>query len=60
MRKKEIIKILMDRDGMTHEEAVEELNTCIEEMRVLIAQGKFLEAEDVFSDMLGLEPDYIL
>ncbi len=60
MRKGEIIRILMERDGLTKEEAKEELAEVIEEMRDLIEDGRFIEAEDLFSDMLGLEPDYLL
>lgn len=60
MRKGEIIRILMERDGLTKEEAKEELAGVIEEMRDLIEDGRFIEAEDLFSDMLGLEPDYLL
>ena len=60
MRRREIIRILMERDGMTKEEAREELNEVIEGMRELIAEGRFIEAEDYFSEELGLEPDYII
>lgn len=60
MRRREIIRILMYRDGMTKEEAREELNEVIEGMRELIAEGRYTEAEDYFSEELGLEPDYII
>lgn len=60
MKKSEIIKVLMERDGMTETEAREELAEVMEEVRDLIASGNFIEAEDVFSDMLGLEPDYLI
>lgn len=60
MRKKEIIGILVERDGLTETEAREQLNDVIAGMRELIADGRFIEAEDYFADELGLEPDYIL
>lgn len=47
---KEIINILMRRDGLTKEEAAELIQECIEEMKM----GNFHACEDV----LGLEPDY--
>ena len=46
----EIIKILMRRDGLTKEEAMELIEECIDE----IENGNLYACEDV----LGLEPDY--
>ncbi|MBQ8133556.1 MAG: hypothetical protein IJ711_00065 [Lachnospiraceae bacterium] len=41
----EVVRILMDRDGLSEEEA-----------RDLIAETR----EAIFEEMLGLEPDYII
>jgi len=60
MQKREIINILMERDGLTREEARAELKETMAEVRACIARGEFLEAEDVFAEMLGLEPDYLI
>ena len=60
MRRRDIIKILMERDGLTKEDAVAEFNECMDEVRACIANGEFVEAEDLFSEMLGIEPDYLL
>lgn len=49
----EIIKILMERDGISKEEAKEQLREC----RQMVANGA--DPEEVLLDELGLEPDYI-
>lgn len=51
-----IIQILMDRDGMTKEEAT----ILVEETREEIFNSDPWEAEDIMADMLGLEMDYIM
>ena len=55
---RELLTILMRRDGLTREEALETLRD---------ARGAVLEAiqngddpEDAFMDITGLEPDYIM
>ena len=50
-----IIKILMERDGMTREDATE----LIDETREEILASDPWEVEDILMDNLGLEPDYI-
>lgn len=52
-----VINILMKRDGLTREEAVELIEETQDEM---LACEDSSEAFDVFQDMLGLEPDYIM
>lgn len=51
---KKVIEILMERDGMTAEEAKE---------LILETRDEMLEdptnADDIMMDNLGLEPDYI-
>lgn len=51
----EVIRILMERDGMTREEAQETLD----EVREMISEADPWEAEDILADELGLELDYI-
>lgn len=51
-----VVKILMDRDGITRKEA-EEL---IEETREEILANDSSYADDIILDNLGLEPDYIM
>lgn len=51
-----VVKILMERDGITREEA-EQL---IKETREEILEGSPREADEVMAENLGLEPDYIM
>lgn len=53
-----IIKILMERDGLTYEEAKEEYEATREEMLQSIEDG-YLDADEILADNLGLEIDYI-
>lgn len=48
-----VIKILMDRDDLTREEAIELIDECREQM---IEEG----SDEAIQDVLGLEPDYIM
>lgn len=50
---KTITQILMQRDGMSREDARE----LIEELRERVLEGE--DPEDLLHDELGLEPDYI-
>ena len=54
-----IVKILMQRDEMSKEEAEELLQETREAMMEAIDAGHYIEAEDIMVDYLGLEPDYI-
>ena len=51
-----IIKILMERDGMSEQEARDLFKETRDE--ILMLDDPF-EAEDIMSEYLGLEPDYI-
>lgn len=55
-----VIKILMQRDEMTKDEAMELINDVKEAMMDCIESGNYMEAEDIFTSELGLEPDYII
>lgn len=51
----EVVRILMERDGLSTEEAQEML----EEVREMISEADPWEVEDILADELGLEMDYI-
>lgn len=57
---KEIINILMRRDGISENEARDLVEDCMEEVETAIAGGHYIEAEDIFMDYLHLEPDYLI
>ena len=51
-----IVKILMERDGMSEEHAIKLVNETRDEIMML---DNPLEADDVLMEYLGLEPDYL-
>lgn len=51
--KKGVIEILMERDGITKQEAIDLINECRDEM---IESG----SDDAMMNILGLEPDYVV
>ena len=56
----EIVKILMERDDMSQEEAEDLLNDAKEEAKIVLEEGGSLgEIEDILKDYFSLEPDYI-
>jgi hypothetical protein len=54
-KQNEVVRILMERDGLTPEEAQERL----EEVREMLSEADPWEVEDILADELGLEMDYI-
>ena len=54
-KQNEVIRILMERDGLSREEAQERLD----EVREMMCDADPYEAEDILADELGLEMDYI-
>ena len=55
-----VVKILMERDGMTEEKAKAEVKAGREDIYNAIADGSTTDdVEDMLSDLFGLEPDYI-
>ena len=48
-----IVKILMERDGLTQREAEQE----VKEARVRVRNGE--DPEEILYDEFGLEPDYV-
>lgn len=53
-----VIQILMDRDGMTYQEAKETYEETREEILDSISEGN-CDTEDILMFNLGLEMDYI-
>ena len=54
-----IIKILMNRDGVSYDEAKEMYLNCKSELMDALAGTSCLDPEEVLQYELGLEPDYI-
>lgn len=59
MQTRAIIQVLMERDRLSYAEASQTLNNLAAEMAELIVQGRFDEAEELFTSETGLEPDFI-
>jgi hypothetical protein len=56
-----IIKILMERDGLSHEEAQDQVVAFNSEMWADVGQGGSLfQWEENFTDEFSLEPDFFL
>ena len=56
---KEIIEILMRRDGISYEDAKAAYMECKNEIMDVLDGTSCLTVEEVLSSELGLEPDYI-
>jgi len=57
MARSELVKVLMERDGLTEEEALEQVSNVKEELYNRLAEGDI--PEDICEEEFGLEPDYI-
>ena len=57
---KEMIAVIMRRDGLSKEEATEEVQGTLDECRAAIESGRFMLAEEIFMEDLGLEIDYLM
>jgi len=55
-----VVKILMQRDGLTKEEAIDAINDARTEIYSAVEDGDYEEAEDIMQSLLGLEADYLL
>ena len=55
----QVIKILIERDNMTYEEAESQVKEVQELLEGALSTGNYDEAEDILADELGLEMDYI-
>ena len=56
---KRVVNILMSRDGLSKEDAIEEIKIFREDAQEAIDNGDFDEVEEMLMNDLGLEPDYI-
>ena len=54
-----IIKVLMNRDGLTFEEAKKEVKDFMESIEEDIQNGNLEEIEDALMSWFSLEPDYV-
>lgn len=57
--KNRIVKVLMERDGLTESEAIAQVKECKQHMMKFIEAGNYDAAEIVLEEDLGLELDYI-
>lgn len=55
----EIKKILMERDGVTEAEAIEQIEEAIETFNEYLESGDTESAHDICQECFGLEPDYL-
>lgn len=55
-----IIKVLMERDGFSYEDALDEYKAGMEMVMSSIEDGDFEGAEMDFMDNFGLESDYLM
>jgi len=60
MKTRNLVDILVRRDDISEDEANELIDDVRYEMHSLISAGDYCGAEDVFTQNLGLEPDYII
>lgn len=56
---KKVIEILMKRDNLTRQEAVDLVHDVQDMLEDAIANGDYDEAEEIMYSELGLEMDYI-
>lgn len=61
MTVQEIAEILMRRDGISYNEAMDMVERCQDELEILVQGGGSLDdAEECVAYWLGLEPDYLI
>ena len=57
----DIVKILMDRDGISRSDAQAQVDECKARLaEEAIPTGDYELAVDIIADELGLEPDYMM
>ena len=54
-----LIELLMRRDHLSREEAIEMLFTSKEDLERAVSDGNYSDVDDIIMDDLGLEPDYL-
>jgi len=53
-----IVNVLMERDGMSREDAVSAVNDARIELRERLKDGD--DPSDICEELFGLEPDYLM
>lgn len=56
----ELKKVLIERDGITPEEADSQIKECKEALREYLASDDLESAHDICQEFFGLEPDYLM
>jgi len=56
----DVVKALMERDGMSKKEAIALYNKAISSLRKKVAKGEFVDDSDFCQKWFGLEPDYFI
>lgn len=65
MKTNKIIKIVMERDGMSFDDAMDLYQEALEEATELVNNTEevgydtYMEIEEIVQDYFGLEPDYV-
>lgn len=60
MTKTRILRILMERDGLTESEAMFTLHDVEQQIDMVLENGgSVVDVEEIIADELGLEPDYL-
>lgn len=54
-----LVETLIARDKISREQAEADIAECKAEMLEAIDSGDFFEAEEIFAEWFGLEPDYM-
>lgn len=57
---KQVARILANRDGLSPEDAADVVKEALAMVNSCITSGDFMEAEDIWLDYTGLEPDYLM
>ena len=55
----DLIELLMRRDNISRNEAIEMLFTCKEDLERAVDDGNYNEVDYIIMSDLGLEPDYL-
>ena len=59
MARNRVVQILMDRDGVTEEQALSMVEDCRSELEDAMYGTSLTDVEDIIMLNLGLEPDYL-
>lgn len=55
-----IKQVLIERDGMSEEEAQGIIEEAKEQLQIYLSEGNLYEAEYICQEFFGLEPDYLM